>query len=382
MPIRAASRGCASPGSRKSANARAASASAASRMRCSPAPRRRPCPSTIRRQGRRHIRLRGRRAAPVIVTRLAYAVVLAWGWRRALIAFVAGAASALALAPIDAWPVLFLTFPVLVWLVDGSAAGRWAAPDGGDRRLVLRLRLFPRRPLLDRLRVPGRRQDIRLAVAVRGCRAAGLSRALHRPRARRGAADLDARADAPARARGHAHRRRVAARPSAHRLSLEHLRLRADRAAGAGAKRRAGRHLGPDVSLPSRCAPAPPCSPTTWRTRGIPGARSRVGLLVLAALAAYGAVRLAQQPTEFVERRAAAHHAAQPAAGRQIQLLRQSAGDGALSAPVRPRYRTRIPPACTTSHILIWPESAFPFFLTREPDALAQIATCSSRRPN
>ena len=24
---------------------------------------------------------------------------------------------------------------------------------------------------------------------------------------------------------------------------------------------------------------------------------------------------------------------------------------------------------------LIWPESAFPFFLTREPDALAQIAT-------
>ena len=24
---------------------------------------------------------------------------------------------------------------------------------------------------------------------------------------------------------------------------------------------------------------------------------------------------------------------------------------------------------------LIWPESAFPFFLTREPDALAQIAS-------
>ena len=25
---------------------------------------------------------------------------------------------------------------------------------------------------------------------------------------------------------------------------------------------------------------------------------------------------------------------------------------------------------------LIWPESAFPFFLTREPDVLAQIARC------
>ena len=33
-------------------------------------------------------------------------------------------ASALALAPFNAWPVLFLTFPVLVWLVDGAAAGR------------------------------------------------------------------------------------------------------------------------------------------------------------------------------------------------------------------------------------------------------------------
>ena len=32
----------------------------------------------------------------------------------------------LALPPINAWPVLFFTFPVLVWLVDGSAAGRWS----------------------------------------------------------------------------------------------------------------------------------------------------------------------------------------------------------------------------------------------------------------
>ena len=60
----------------------------------------------------------------MIVTRLAYAVMLAFGWRRAIIAFLAGVASALALAPINAWPILFLTFPVLIWLVDGSAAGR------------------------------------------------------------------------------------------------------------------------------------------------------------------------------------------------------------------------------------------------------------------
>ena len=60
----------------------------------------------------------------VILQRLNHAIVLSQGWRRALIAFVAGAVSVLALAPINAWPVLFLTFPVLVWLIDG-AAGRW-----------------------------------------------------------------------------------------------------------------------------------------------------------------------------------------------------------------------------------------------------------------
>ena len=38
---------------------------------------------------------------------------------------LAGALSALAMAPFNAWPVLFLTFPVAVWLIDGAGAGRW-----------------------------------------------------------------------------------------------------------------------------------------------------------------------------------------------------------------------------------------------------------------
>src|SRR5215469_9580547 len=50
--------------------------------------------------------------------------MLAWGWRRILIAFLAGGATTLALAPTNIWPLPFLTFPILVWLVDGSAAGR------------------------------------------------------------------------------------------------------------------------------------------------------------------------------------------------------------------------------------------------------------------
>jgi apolipoprotein N-acyltransferase len=52
------------------------------------------------------------------------AIILAWGWKRAAIALAAGALSALAMAPFNAWPVLFATFPVAVWLIDGAGAGR------------------------------------------------------------------------------------------------------------------------------------------------------------------------------------------------------------------------------------------------------------------
>ena len=55
------------------------------------------------------------------LTRFAHAVMLAWGWRRIAIAFVAGALSTLALAPFNVFPVMFVTFPVAVWLIDGSA---------------------------------------------------------------------------------------------------------------------------------------------------------------------------------------------------------------------------------------------------------------------
>jgi apolipoprotein N-acyltransferase len=50
--------------------------------------------------------------------------MLSWGWRRATIACLAGALSVLALAPVNAWPILFFTFPVAVWLIDGASAGR------------------------------------------------------------------------------------------------------------------------------------------------------------------------------------------------------------------------------------------------------------------
>jgi apolipoprotein N-acyltransferase len=56
---------------------------------------------------------------------LGLAIILAWGWKRAVISLVAGALSALAMAPFNAWPILFVTFPVAVWQIDGAAAGRW-----------------------------------------------------------------------------------------------------------------------------------------------------------------------------------------------------------------------------------------------------------------
>lgn len=52
------------------------------------------------------------------------------GWRRDLVAFVAGAASVLTFAPVFLSPVLFLTLPILVWLIDSSASPRAAARAG------------------------------------------------------------------------------------------------------------------------------------------------------------------------------------------------------------------------------------------------------------
>ena len=64
--------------------------------------------------------------------RLADAVILSWGWRRRSLALVAGALSALAQPPFFLFPILWLTFPVLVWLIDGAVG---QARSGRVRRL-------------------------------------------------------------------------------------------------------------------------------------------------------------------------------------------------------------------------------------------------------
>lgn len=54
------------------------------------------------------------------LTGVAEAVILAWGWRKRLIAFASGACGALALAPLDWWPVVVVPMTIAIWLVDGA----------------------------------------------------------------------------------------------------------------------------------------------------------------------------------------------------------------------------------------------------------------------
>lgn len=64
-------------------------------------------------------------------------------WRHGGVAFAAGSISVLAMAPIFLWPVLFLTFPVLVWLLDGiidpnSETGKVRDKSGRSKIAIIR----------------------------------------------------------------------------------------------------------------------------------------------------------------------------------------------------------------------------------------------------
>src|SRR3979490_723666 len=84
-----------------------------------------------------------------------------------------------------------------------------------------------------------------------------------------------------------------------------------------------------------------------------------MALLLLVVLGIYGVVRLALQPTRPQDAR---FNYAAKAEVMQKYLNLSDRATGPQSTGVR------------DASILIWPESAFPFFLTREADAMAQIA--------
>lgn len=64
---------------------------------------------------------------------IASAIIALNGWPRIAVGVVAGAVSALALPPFDAFPLLWLTIPVFIWLLDGAPADDQV---GVIRRLV------------------------------------------------------------------------------------------------------------------------------------------------------------------------------------------------------------------------------------------------------
>ena len=98
------------------------------------------------------------------------------------------------------------------------------------------------------------------------------------------------------------------------------------------------------------------------------------GLITLAAMFGYGACAARRRAGGDGRGRSAAHHAAEPSAGREVQLWRPAEGHGPLRGAIGPGYRAATRRASTASPISSGRSSAFPFFLTREPDALARIA--------
>jgi apolipoprotein N-acyltransferase len=95
--------------------------------------------------------------------------------------------------------------------------------------------------------------------------------------------------------------------------------------------------------------------------------------LLLIALAAYGAMRLSQAPTQFVD--GVRLRIMQPNLP-QDEKFNYGAKQQVMSRYLALSDRSTGPQSTGVRDVthLIWPESAFPFFLTREPDALAQIA--------
>jgi apolipoprotein N-acyltransferase len=73
---------------------------------------------------------------------LAFAVIVSEGWRRRLIALASGAVGAAAMAPLDILPAMAVAMTVAVWLIDGCiapkvAGGAWGARSGAARQAFI-----------------------------------------------------------------------------------------------------------------------------------------------------------------------------------------------------------------------------------------------------
>ena len=307
------------------------------------------------------------------LTRIVHAVVLAFGWQRAAIALLAGAASALAMAPFNIWPVLFITFPVLVWLIDGSASGRWtgvvhAALAGwcfGFGYFVAGLYWIGYAFLVD-----AKTFGWLLPIAVSGLPAylalftalgVGAARLIWLRGPRRILA-LAATLTIAEWLRGHL----LTGFPwNTFGYAFSEPLVLAQSVSAAGI-------WGMTFLTIAICA-----SPAVFADDRVdtphPLRAPVIGLLVLVAFTAYGAVRLWTHPTVYVK--GVTLRLMQPNL-QQDDKFNYSAKDAVMARYLRLSDRATGPRSqgVHDATLLIWPEAAFPFFLTREPDALAQIA--------
>jgi apolipoprotein N-acyltransferase len=300
-------------------------------------------------------------------------IILAWGWKRAAIALIAGAASALAMAPFNAWPILFLTFPVMVWLIDGAGAGRWrgipaAAMAGwwfGLGYFVPGLYWIGYAFLVDAptfawllpFAILGLPAYLALFTAF-GFALARLIWTQDASRVLALAASLTigewlrghVLSGFPWNAFGYALTEPLALAQTASLIGLWGLTF---------------------LSIAIFASPAVLID-SGPRARG-PWIAPAMALALLVAMGIYGVVRLAQQPTKQV--------ANVKLRIMQPNLPQDARFNYAAKAAVMQKYLTLSDRATGPQSsgvgdatVLIWPESAFPFFLTREGDAMAQIA--------
>jgi apolipoprotein N-acyltransferase len=307
------------------------------------------------------------------ITRLAHWIVLSWGWRRALVAFAAGAVSVLALAPFDAWPVLFFTFPILVWLVDGAAGGRLgglpsAAIAGwwfGFGYFLAGLYWVGYAFLVDAKTFGWLLPFAVIALPAAMACYTGLGLALARMLWTRGPTRLIALAVALTATewlRGHL----FSGFPwNVYGYALTGPLVLAQSAALIGIW---------GLTFIAVAVFASPAVFTDDRTdTRRPWLPIALGIAILAALATYGAWRLGRTPTAFVDN--VRLRIMQPNL-QQDDKFNYSAKQRVMSHYLELSDRSTGPQSTgvrDATH-LIWPESAFPFLLTREPDALAQIA--------
>lgn len=307
------------------------------------------------------------------LSHLAQTIVSARGWWRILIAFLAGAASTLALPPTNIWPVPFVTFPVLVWLVDGAAGTRLggvlaAASAGwwfGFGYFLAGLYWLGHAFLVDAKTfgwlLPFAVTALPAAMAIYTALGLALARAIWT----RGAIRILALAVALTLAewlRGHL----FSGFPwNTYGYALISPLWLAQGAALIGIWGLTFLAVAIYAS-PAALADARTDTTRPWVAPALSGA-------VIAALAIYGAARLAGTSTNYFE-------------GVHLRIMQPNLQQDdkfnyARKQQVMDRYlalsdRKDGPQSTGLRGIthLIWPESAFPFFLTREPDVLAQIS--------